>query len=197
MRIGHPSAVTGKASIAWTGHRRERPRTPFQRNASGRRRGGNGIAGTALGRHPRARIRPPARPTALRRNAFGRHPRHRIRQPSWWERNRRHRPRALSQGPHPTVIASNRAGRNALERRRGERPRAPVRPAGNHAHPAWCRPTSACSLTPLRVDEIVPILTADLPSAASRSMIGGAAERRRWAGTSSRCAKKPAPDSAP
>jgi hypothetical protein len=30
VRIGHPSAVTRNASRAWTGHRRERPRTPFQ-----------------------------------------------------------------------------------------------------------------------------------------------------------------------
>jgi hypothetical protein len=28
--------------------------------------------------------------------------------------------------------------------------------------PAWCRPTSACSLTPLRVDEIVPILNVGI-----------------------------------
>jgi hypothetical protein len=55
VRIGHPSAIAGNASIAWTGQRRERPRTPFQRNASGGHRGGNGIARTALGRHPRER----------------------------------------------------------------------------------------------------------------------------------------------
>jgi hypothetical protein len=83
--------------------------TPSSRipgHASGRHRGGNGIAGNALGRQRRARIRLPSRPSAHRRNA--------------------------------------RAGHH------GERPQAPTPPAGQRVHPAWCRPTSACSLTPFR-----------------------------------------------
>lgn len=57
-----------------------------------------------------------------------------------------------------------------------------------HLRPAniALQPTPRCG------DEIGPILTADLPSAASRSMIGGAAERRRWAGTRGLYAEKPA-----
>jgi hypothetical protein len=51
-------------------------------NASGRHRGGNGIAGSALGRHPIPRIRPSSRPTApdgtpsdaVAGNALGCHP---------------------------------------------------------------------------------------------------------------------------
>jgi hypothetical protein len=40
--------------------------------------------------------------------------------------------------------------RNALGRHHGERLRTPSRPAGLRVHPAWCRPTSACSPTPFR-----------------------------------------------
>jgi hypothetical protein len=51
-------------------------------NASDRRPGGNAIAGNALGRQHGARIRPPSRPTARRRNASERHPRQRPRAPT-------------------------------------------------------------------------------------------------------------------
>jgi hypothetical protein len=82
------------------------PANAITGHASGRHRGGNGIAGNALGRCRGPRIRPSSRPTALKRNASERHPR--------------------------------------------PRPRAPTWLAGDHAPPAWCRPTSACSPTPLR-----------------------------------------------
>jgi hypothetical protein len=89
---------------------------------------GQASTGNALGRHPngthpaaivvgtespappsgalpKERIRPPSRPTALRRNACGRHHRDRPRTPTWL--------------------------------------------AGQRVPPGWCRPTSACSPTPL------------------------------------------------
>jgi hypothetical protein len=81
------------ANTASDCHRRERipcldrpaPGTPSSRipgHASGRHRGGNRIAGNALGRCRGPRIRPLSRPTTLRRNASERHPRHRPRTPS-------------------------------------------------------------------------------------------------------------------
>jgi hypothetical protein len=79
----------------------ERPSGAITGHASGRRRGGNGIAGSALGRHRRARIRASSRPTALGKNALDGHPK--------------------------------------------ERPRSSPWLAGQHVHPAWCRPTSASS----------------------------------------------------
>jgi hypothetical protein len=82
------------------------PANTIPGHASDRHRGGNGIAGKALGRCRRPRIRPPSCPTALKRNALGRH--------------------------------------------HGERLRTLSRPAGLRVHPAWCRPTSACSRTPFR-----------------------------------------------
>jgi hypothetical protein len=131
------------ANTASDRHRRERilcldrpaPGTPSSRipgHASGRHRGGNGIAGNALGRCRGPRMRPSSRPTALKRNALGRHPR--------------------------------------------PRPRAPARPAGQRVPPTWCRPTSACSPTPLRVDEIGAILAHRLGTHAIPIYHGGAAD---------------------
>jgi hypothetical protein len=80
--------------------------TAIPGTASDSRRGGNAIAGRALGRHPRARIRPSSRPAALKRSALVGCPRPRPRTPTWL--------------------------------------------VGQRVPPAWCRPTSACSLTPFR-----------------------------------------------
>src|SRR5690242_10082239 len=48
--------------------------------------------------------------------------------------------------------------------------------------PMGCGPTMRSSPTPLRVNEIGPILIAASAKTPSRSIGGGAAERRRWAG---------------
>jgi hypothetical protein len=102
------------------------------------------------------RIRPPSQGThpvpgqASAGNALEPHPRARIRPPSWWEPDRRHRPRTVSRAAHATVVAANRAEWNARERRRGERPRTPTWLVGQRVPPTWCRPTSACSRTPFR-----------------------------------------------
>jgi hypothetical protein len=82
-----------RANRACDRHRRERmscldrsspgrPAGAITGNASGSRRGGSEVAGSALGRHHGARIRPPSRPPACRRNALGRHARHRPRAPA-------------------------------------------------------------------------------------------------------------------
>ena len=84
------------------------PTGAIRRNASDRRRGGNEIAGKALGCHRGKGIRPPSRPAVLK-------------------------------GAPSDAIAGNASDRQS-------------RPAGRHAPPAWCRPTSACSPTPLRVE---------------------------------------------
>jgi hypothetical protein len=92
----------------------------------------SGIRAPSRGRHP-------LRGKAVAGKALGRHHGARIRPPSWWERNRRQRPRAPSQGTHPSVIAPNSAGQ--------ERPRRPsqgtpaiVTMAGRSARPSGVVP---------------------------------------------------------
>jgi hypothetical protein len=72
-------------------------------------------------------------------------PKARIRRRSWWECNRRQRPRMPSRGTHPTAITPISAEWNALGRHHGERLRTPTWLAGQRVHSAWCRPTSASS----------------------------------------------------
>ena len=62
---------------------------------------------------------------AIAGNALGRHHRERIRPPSWWEPDRRHRPRTPSRGTHPTAIAPSSA--------EAERPRTLSRGTPTHA----------------------------------------------------------------
>jgi hypothetical protein len=50
--------------------------------------------------------------------------------------------------------------------------------------PAWCRPTSACSLTPLRVDEIVPILNVGINRSAVPIDLAARLMRQALGGTS-------------
>jgi hypothetical protein len=101
-------------------------------------------------------IRPPSRGThplpgqASAGNACGRHHGERMRPPYAWERNRRPRPRTPSHGRHPTVVAANHAEKERL-RTPSQAPPAGVSTSGRSARTCgWCRPTSACSLTPFR-----------------------------------------------
>jgi hypothetical protein len=98
-----------------------------------------GHASSAWTGHHRERLRAASQSSASGRrpggngiaeNALGRHHRARMRRSS--------RPSAHE--------------RNALGRHHRERPRTPTWLAGQRVPPAWCRPTSACSPTPLRVE---------------------------------------------
>jgi hypothetical protein len=84
-------------------------------------------------------------------NAFEPHPRARIRPPSWWERNRRERPRTVSRAAHATVIAPNCA--------EAERPRASSQAAPSGAS------TSGRSA---RASDVVPPNQRMQPDAAAR-----------------------------
>jgi hypothetical protein len=103
------------------------------------------------------RIRPPSQGThplpgqASAGNAFEPHPRARIRPPSWWERNRRERPRTVSRAAHATVIAPNCA--------EAERPRASSQAAPSGAS------TSGRSA---RASDVVPPNQRMQPDAAAR-----------------------------
>jgi hypothetical protein len=116
MAAARPPTRANRASARHHGQRiqcvdrpaRGTPANAIPGHASDGRRGGNGIAGSALARHHGERMRPSLRPPSLKRNALGCHARHRPRAPTWL--------------------------------------------AGQRVHPAWCRPTSACSPTPLRVE---------------------------------------------
>jgi hypothetical protein len=72
-------------------------------------------------------------------NARERHPRHRIRPLSWWERNRRERPRTVSRAAHATVVASNHV---ATERIRTPSQAAPADaiPSGRSSRPSGAVP---------------------------------------------------------
>jgi predicted component of type VI protein secretion system len=108
----------------------------------------SGIRAPSRGRHPL-----PGQ--VIAGNAHERHPGHRIRQSAWWERNHGPRPRAPSQGTHPTAVAATSAEK--------ERPRASCQAA-----PAGANTAGRLS----RAVGVVPPNQRMQPDAALRPEIG-------------------------
>jgi hypothetical protein len=93
-----------RATHAMNGQRMIQPRDCRGLTANARE---SGIRARSQGTHP-------VPGQAITGKACGRHHGARIRPPSWWERNRRQRPRAVSQAAHPTVITPVSAGKKRI-----------------------------------------------------------------------------------
>jgi hypothetical protein len=76
---------------------------------------------------------------AIAGNALARHPRHRIQPPSWWERNRRERPRTVSRAAHATVVASNHVAKERIRTLSQALPSDAI-PSGRSSHTSGAVP---------------------------------------------------------